>query len=142
MNRYRQLTNVILVTGLVATLGLVCGHVSVAKRFQLVGFTTETFLGDAGVFTFALACQTEFPASRMCASEEVLDTVVIPEISAERAWVHPEGSTAPPLEQSCYGWSWADAGSTNDGLVVTEVGSFTYARCNEESAVACCALRP
>ena len=36
--------------------------------FQLVGFTSATFDGSQGVLGFTLACQAEFPGSRMCTS--------------------------------------------------------------------------
>ena len=56
------------------------------KRFQLVGFTTATFLGTEGPLGFTRACDAEFPSSRWCTSAEVLDSVNLPALSGE-AWV-------------------------------------------------------
>ena len=41
---------------------------------QLVGFSTATVTGDAGVLGMLDACHQDFPASRMCSSEEIVKT--------------------------------------------------------------------
>ena len=45
---------------------------------QLVGFTSTTVTGDAGVLGMTNACHLEFSATRMCTSEEVMNTVAMP----------------------------------------------------------------
>jgi hypothetical protein len=58
---------------------------TVPARFQLVGFTSATYTGDSGVLGLTLACQDEFPASRMCNSVEVMETTTIPTDPAQPA---------------------------------------------------------
>ena len=58
-------------------------------RFQLVGFTSELRTGASGVLNFTLACQAEFPGSRMCTSVEVMETTNVPAGLPPRAWVRP-----------------------------------------------------
>ena len=45
---------------------------STTPRFQIVGFTTATFQGKAGVLAFSLTCGQEIQGARLCSSEEVL----------------------------------------------------------------------
>ena len=124
------------------------------EDLQLVGFTSATFTGDQGVLGFTLACQVDFPASRMCNSVEVMETVIIPAGLTGTAWVRPviEAAAASMFlvdasgiftsgSNSCIGWSVA--GDTG-GLFVSSTGQFaTPGRaCAVARAVACCALVP
>ena len=134
-------------------------------RWQLVGFTSTSYTGDTGVLAFTVACQAEFEAgSRMCTSEEVLNTVTVPTALSGSAWVRPvyqpfnaeEDSTSTVTTRvldasgriagstvlrglSCTGWS--DGGGT--GLSVDGSGRFlTTNNCDDPHPVACCALVP
>ena len=60
-----------------------------SKTFQMVGASTEEVTGDVGVFGMTLACQADFPVSRMCTSEEVMNTVTVPLGQSDSAWVRP-----------------------------------------------------
>ena len=137
---------------------------SAPPRWQLVGFTSTSHTGDAGVLAFTVACQAELGAvSRMCTSQEVLDTVTVPGSLTGSAWVRPafvpvsvavyglqraiqtaldaSGLTGSgPGDLNCNGW--ATAGSSTSGLAVSATGSFTKSACNQTIAVACCALVP
>jgi hypothetical protein len=42
-----------------------------------------------GVLGFTLACQQEFADSRMCASEEIVNTQTVPASLAGSAWFRP-----------------------------------------------------
>jgi hypothetical protein len=123
-----------------------------ASPFQLVGFTSATFDGGQGVFTYTAACQAEFPGSRFCTSEEVLNTVSVPLGLSGDAWVRPvfvpfgmnaggmivldtSGRDHTGLSRlSCFGWS--PGGGL--GLIVSAVGGFSFGHCGTPRAVACC----
>lgn len=92
-------------------------------RFELVGFTSATFVGDEGVLGFTLACQAQFAGSRMCSSAEVMNTVDVPAGLSSLAWVRPSFvsiSGTQALDASgiydsgddltCRGWRFADSG--------------------------------
>jgi hypothetical protein len=123
-------------------------------RFQLVGFTTATSTGDRGVLGFTSACQTEFPASRMCSSVEIMETSVLVSGLAGDAWVRPSfrplavgsgtlvidasGAIGAPNGLSCQGWT----GTLGFGLKVDASGGFAASFCSEQRPVACCAPVP
>jgi hypothetical protein len=72
---------------------VVAGHVLAESRLPrgLVGFTSATTTGGAGIFAMTALCQAEFPASRMCTSAEVLATQKLPTLPGRNvhAWVQP-----------------------------------------------------
>lgn len=132
-----------------------------SARFQLVGFTAAQFNGAQGVLGFTLACQQEFPRSRMCSSLEILETTTVPSGLVGDAWVRPspEGlggawsdvsgaGPASPADLTCRGWSLATPMTQPGGLVVDAAGRFsvgTYPTgpyCDTPHSVACCALVP
>ncbi len=47
-------------------------------RFQLVGFSAATRPANTGLFPLSQACSSEFEGSRICMSEEVIETAAIP----------------------------------------------------------------
>lgn len=123
-------------------------------RFQLVGFTSATMLGNAGVLSLTLACQQEFNGSRMCNSVEVIETVMVPSGLTGNAWVRPffvpfqqvstssspgtgldaSGIVGQAIEFSCVG---------SRGFAVTATGIFISSQfCSDPRPVACCALMP
>jgi hypothetical protein len=130
------------------------------KQFQLVGFSSQNLNGNAGVFRMTAACQQDFEASRVCTSEEVMNTVEIPELSAQNAWVRPAlrpiggGSIAVladasgsdsadgnvnslPGDLTCRGWTRT---SNYNGLTVNSDGGFLPQSCSGSRPVACCSL--
>jgi hypothetical protein len=122
-----------------------------APQFALVGFSTMTLQGGAGVFGLTQACQLDFPGSRMCTSTEVLNTVSIPPLTGTRAWVRPtivfglgisfvDESGANSGDLSCIGWT-SSASSSAFGLSVTNIGGFSVvgSPCSSLLPVACCA---
>ena len=132
---------------------------------QLVGFTSTTVTGDAGVLGMTNACHLEFSATRMCTSEEVMNTVAMPVLPAEtQAWVRPvfgpissaiagamtidhsgtvssnntsSVGTNASQGQSCRGWSSNSFG--NIGLTASDEGGFSLLSCDVPRSVACCA---
>jgi hypothetical protein len=110
-----------------------------------VGFTSETFPGAEGVLAFTLACQEEFPESRMCTSAEVMNTVEVPEDLEGTAWVRPSyvegtrdlsGVEDVNAERfTCKGWIF----DGYRGLSVTAEGRFNTLDCTNLFSVACCA---
>jgi len=132
-------------------------------RWQIVGFTSASYLGNEGVLGFTRHCQTEFSDSRVCTSQEVMDTVAVPGSLTGSAWVRPvfvpvsvaryglQGTIQMALDASgrtgsapgtlnCNGWS--SPSSSARGLVVSDAGSFSTRACNVTFSVACCALVP
>ena len=133
----------------------------VQPRFQLVGFTDAlTTAGgiSRGLFALTDACQSEFDSeTRACTTEEVLDTVDIPdEVRALRdydwAWVRPSirgytdairplavdasGIAASPEGLSCLAFESA----SGQGLVVSPRGIVNTSDCALRRRVACCGL--
>ena len=114
-------------------------------RFQLVGFTTATFDGDEGILGFTVACQSEFADSRMCRSQEVLNTVSVPAGLPGKAWVRPSrlGGSGTTIEGAgfshCTVWT---VSVTGNGLTANAEGKLTEELCDSLLAVACCALVP
>lgn len=123
------------------------------KAFQLVGFTSSTFNGAAGLLLMSRSCSIQYPASRMCSTTEVAQTAVFPDVGlppSTFAWVRSDkvsaslGSVSGSLiidavqATSCRGWSTDEA--TSDGLAVGGEGSFVERDCSSTIPVACCAL--
>jgi hypothetical protein len=123
---------------------------SAPARFQLVGFTSATFTGGTGVLGFTLACQAEFPASRMCTSVEVMETIQLPlEMPVASAWLRPvfQGTSSPldasgiagtAIDLSCNSWR----ATNGSGLSVNSAGQIEFAGCVNPYQIACCALVP
>lgn len=124
-------------------------------QWALVGTTSTTHLGDAGVRTTNDDCRAEFPMSRTCTSVEVMESVPSYAFSsAEAAWVRPvlagtsdgkvfdaslkgvNSTTIAESNLSCDGWS----DRTGIALAVDEAGGFEVLTCSTPRPVACCAL--
>lgn len=126
-----------------------------AGRFQLVGFTAATFSGGQGVLGFTLACQDEFPGSRMCTSLEVMETTELPLLPGTGdAWVRPSFVPSGSVEAAdasgrsgtfrtltCSGWN-GGASTSDHGLGVSVAGKFLTPVCFLELSVTCCAPVP
>ncbi len=115
-----------------------------------LGFTTATFDGGQGIFTYHAACAAEFPNSRMCTSQEILTSPTTPTGLAGDAWVQPsfvpgvQSADACGVESSssvfftCRGWSFSASGS---GLTVDASGRFGgvgVAICDVARSISCC----
>ena len=135
MSTIRHLINVGFLAALCVSLGLVCGHVTPFLRFQLVGFTSQAIQADAGVLEMTLACQTEFPGTRVCAYREVADTVSVPASLTGEGLVH---ANDPPA----FGFPFDCMEGGSSAFVVSPAGKLSSSSCVEFHVVACCALRP
>jgi hypothetical protein len=130
------------------------------KQFQLVGFSNGTLRGDAGVFRMATRCQADYEASRMCTSEEVMDTVIVPSLpNGTTAWVRPSikpvasgdltismdasgadstlNNGSDTADLTCMGWNQRD---NVRGLTVNDSGGFSTQPCDFQRRIACCSL--
>lgn len=134
-----------------------------AQRYVFVGFSDEILQGTAGLVALYAACQSKFgPDSRMCTSQEVLNSTTLSPQTGE-AWVHPvftltgtgDGSNlasdvsgigaslSPGFPASegltCRGWS-TSANNTR-GLTVNGALSFARETCDGSRSVTCCILQ-
>ena len=119
---------------------------------QFVGLSSATFAGTQGVATYTYACQTDFPGSRMCSSEEFINTRDFPVEymgSGVVGWIRPtfasgsmvlDVSGIASVDQgnlTCDGWKQSTTGYR--GLVVNGDGEFGDYLCSATIAhVACC----
>ncbi len=131
-----------------------------ATTHELAGFSTSTFDGGQGVFTYTLACQSDFGSTaRMCDSVEVLRTTNVPSGLTGDAWVRPHfspfgsgsstgraldasGRADTPLDLSCDGWLGPTRDPGASGFKIDATGSFDTAPCGDTLAVACCVPIP
>lgn len=124
-------------------------------QFELIGFSSQGSSGNGGVVFFtANRCQIDFPDSRMCTSEEVMNSTMPPIPSGgsvfDLHWVRPSfvpgSGAANRLDASgvegtasaltCAGWS----NINGTGLAVNKLGRFSLQPCTTAKAIACCAL--
>ena len=120
-------------------------------RFQLVGYTTATFVGTHGPLGYSRACHAEFSESRWCTDGEVLDSSN-PLSPPASAWVRAK-LVAPAVYESGLDFGglsnatcgrWTNPGIS--GLVLTTdfstTGTFLLQSCAVARPVACCAFLP
>jgi hypothetical protein len=125
-----------------------------AANAQYVGVTAQTFDGTQGIFTYNRACHDAHPGSRMCTSEEVMETINPPTLGSpgEVAWVRPvfqpvassytgpiaidvSGIGTESAYMTCRGWRYED----HSGLALYLVtGQFTTNECTSALKVTCC----
>jgi len=118
-----------------------------------VGVTTSTWNGFTGVVLFNIACNNEFPGSRMCNVKEILETVnpplnAFPPSGPGGAWVQP--SIEDPLGKlsggsNCSNWSFLDNPDDIGTVIYTELPDFNIrygeigaGNCGFELHVPCC----
>ncbi len=93
-----------------------------------------------GVLDLSRLCQAEFPGSRVCRQDEIIETVdpaIIQAGATETAWVLPN------QVDLVGGDACASPGGDNRGLIVDHRGTFLRsAFCSEARSVACCAPVP
>jgi len=124
-------------------------------KYELVGHSSNMVNGGAGVIGMTQACQAEFTGSRMCTSEEVMNSANFGSFNPTAlAWVRPvvistsvgyseilmdasgvkNAGSAGYAGMSCQGWR---SGGDN-GLSVDKKGSFSLNSCATIQPVACC----
>ena len=121
--------------------------------WQYVGATATAFDGGQGLFTYNLACNAAHAGSRMCTSEEVMNTINPPIVGSpgEAAWVRPlyqpggrvdlalVDASGQLATGACEGWS-VTGGS---GLTIDlDDGAFHRNSCASARRITCCALVP
>ena len=124
---------------------------SSAPVFQ--GFSSGTVDGGDGVFALAQACSASFSGSKICNSDELVNSVYNSSASnlSGLAWLLPRLSTGdtqstelnsgrengdPWQTFSCRGWG-SDSNAYT-GTVVSSVGELTLRGCDNSYPVACC----
>jgi hypothetical protein len=100
---------------------------------QYVGNTSQTFLGDVGLYPAYAACQSDYGAgNRICTADEIKFTTKLPQLTGgEVAWYSLEGCS-----------DWTSASSGVNGLLVNSKGNVTGStgdsRCFQLHPFACC----
>lgn len=120
--------------------------------YSYVGKTTTQFFGDAGLKELTAACNQQYTGSRMCKSDEYMNTVTFPGTEATGySWIRPLLTEILYTYQLLYidssGYSqnqpmscgtWSQAASSLYGLTVNENGHMWTRPCNSQLSVACC----
>lgn len=134
--------------------------------FQLVGFTSQEVRGSEGRFTFNEVCQAQWEGTRMCTTQEVIQTVEVPvlgegpalvqavPISASGSLIDASGISLGSFRyNTCVDWS-SDNGSplvvTNTGHIQEDESGYRPScgvdsgafQCSCPLPVACCGLVP
>lgn len=134
------------------------------KKMQFVGFSTGPVRGGDGILHMTLACQETFANSRVCDSEEVVETTVLPanvSVPASQpapfGWVRPSAivgrganigiETTIALQGdverfSCAGWNNSSSSTLSaiTGLTANRHGQFVLTSCASSLKVTCCAV--
>lgn len=108
----------------------------------VVGFTSATLPGTAGVFARTAACQAEFPNTRQCTSQEVLLSRRVPAGLTGTAWVQPiitASNNNYPFDVSGV-YLTSPCGGAYAFMSVSASGTLSLEYCGEIRAVACCGL--
>ncbi len=129
-----------------------------AGTFGLVGFTSTVYTGNlGGVLGSTQKCQLDFPSSRMCTQEEIQNTLDLPDVIAEFAWMEPLSPSCQASliidEQEVANLLWScndsdvpcrDSSGQDLGRSFESTGSSTVLRlrCSAEQPIACCGLVP
>ena len=126
-------------------------NVSGPQVFEFVGLSNTSHNGGEGVLNYNTACANAFSGSRMCTTEEVLETIS-PPLATGNSWVRPvfvphqlsgqtldiSGAGASNLgNRSCLGWS--SSAPIQFGTVLQQPGRILTATCDSTIPVACCA---
>lgn len=140
---------VLMVAGLVFALSVNLRPALAGKKGGegLVGFSSNTYTGDSGIFAFNRSCNFTFPGSVMCDTEQIVKTANSPDpapIYGTAAWVRPSladpGKILTSSLDDCDNWTTQNGG----GLALYGEGVSTYyghiknAPCDSSLPVACC----
>jgi hypothetical protein len=138
-------------------LGLGVALPAFAQDAVLVGYTTITRNGAAGVLVMNEDCDNRFAGTRMCTSGDlllgnlpvrpgdpssnvtnwILPTAVGTVNGAAVTLIDASGKTGTPASFTCDGFSSAAASVT--GLTASDLGRIVLAPCNVARNIACCA---
>lgn len=138
--------------------GIAFAAPAAGQDFELVGYTTTTRTGGAGVLLFHEDCAGKFPGARACTTADLISgqfvTRPVDPNPNYTNWVLPSfvsivststglvavdvtGRTGTPQNLSCDGWT--SGLGTVTGLTLSDVGRFALAACNSSRNIACCA---
>jgi len=114
------------------------------ERTGFVGFTTTGWTGGSGILIYNIACNNDFPGSRMCDAEEVAKTVNTPNpidyAFGTVGWVRPSLADANNVlttsDEDCD--DWTSTSGNGLGLFVEIYGIMKPVPCNASRPVACC----
>ena len=114
--------------------------------YQFVGYSAESVLGTAGIFTLNRACAATYPNSRICNTKEVFETINPPVVEGD-GWIQPyiiginsgfidfTGIVNGVQNLSCGSWDYP-----GHGLILLSSGAVVEGEaCNRPRRVACCA---
>lgn len=125
-------------------------------RFEFVGVTTQPFMGGSTRVAMNQQCFADFPGSRICFSDEYVNTVAAPPVS-DIAWIQVRVAATVAGTNAIYDpvgtriefegdmtggydcWSWGSSSHNLVGAFVAPTGAVGVRRCDEVHAVACCA---
>ncbi len=130
----------------VALVAAVPASAQVNIESVLVGFTSSALQASAGYLAMSAACQAEFAATRMCSTQEILETRRIPSGLDGPAWVRPKLAvtgnqgvgldvTGTPVYKAC-------TSAPGVLMTVSATGVFSpFENCpGAQMPVACCGL--
>ena len=101
-------------------------------RFQLVGFTDMTYVGNlGGWFGATEKCQVDFAGARICTFDEARNTTTLP--------VLPVVATLAWIGNGCASWVKTDEPGT---VLKSDTGLTDVCECGIPHPIACCALVP
>jgi hypothetical protein len=131
-----------------------------AQDSKLIGYTTTTRTGAAGILVFNEDCDNQFPGvgAHICSSADLirgnLPTRPADPSPTVTNWITPStvgtvisgtdvvtqidqsGETGTPANFTCDGW--ASAASTVTGLTANDKGTIALKACNFGRNIACC----
>ena len=127
--------------------GAPSGAMAGGKRTGFVGFTNSIWTGSAGILNYNTVCNTEFPGSRMCDTEEIVKTVNPPnplDFFGAIGWVRP--SLADPeliltdSDADCDNWTSINGNglALHSEGVSSRYGHIKPVPCNAARPLACC----
>ena len=127
---------------------------SITQVKNFVGVSTSTVDGSVGYFGMNNACEATFTGSRMCSSDDIVNSTNTTNVGSGKAWINPiaigVGSSSTNTvysKQGDYISNCANWTSTGGGISVSSRGTTLdlprgginyYSSCSESLPVACC----
>jgi hypothetical protein len=117
----------------------------------LVGFSENSFMGNAGVGAMNKACTDRYSGSFFCSSKDILESsyneALLTDLN-DKAWLRPfnigTAGNANTIDitgikegygrNSCYAWT----SNSDYGLTLTNEGDIGATQCSSQLPVACC----
>jgi hypothetical protein len=145
---------------LLIVLAVGAGSPAAAQDSELIGYTTITRVGSAGILVFNEDCDNNFPGvgAHICTSGDFIrgNLPTRPADPGANAtnWIAPSvvgtvvantvitvidqsGKTGTSANLTCDGW--ASSAATVTGLTANDKGTIVLAACNGSRNIACCA---